>query len=106
MPRRSRKRSARRGAEREIQKLREELEAIAQRKTGATPDNPIVVSSPVQVETRTEQMPCPLCEGPLLLDQHVAEVLNGKRLRVAHCRCIDCGVKRDFYFRLESPLQS
>ena len=103
---RRRSRAPRRGAEKEIRKLREELETIAQRKTGATPTDPIVVSSPVQVETRTENFSCPLCEGSLHLDEHVAEVIDGERLRVAHCHCIDCGVARNFYFRLESPLQS
>ena len=99
-------RGRRRADERQTKKLRDDLEKLANLEPGGAPEHPIEVSSPVQVETRTKATPCPLCQGRLALDEHIAEVVDGQRLRVARCRCVDCGVKREIYFHLISPLQS
>ena len=88
------------------QELLDELEELAQRKAGGSPNNPITVSSPVQVDSKSEAIPCPRCEGPMRLIQHTADTIDGERLRVADCRCVTCGVARKFFFQLENPLQS
>lgn len=106
MAKKLRARTSRRAEERKTKKLRDDLEKLAQLAEGGSPENPIVISSPVQVDARTEATPCPLCEGRLQLDEHVAQVVDGERLRVARCRCVECGVERAFYFHLRSPLQS
>lgn len=104
MPKRLR--SLRRAEERKTKKIRDDLERLAHLEEGGTPDHPIVVTSPVQVDARTETTPCPLCEGRLQLDEHVAEIVDGQRLRVARCHCVECGTKREIYFHLREALQS
>ncbi|MDG2306237.1 MAG: hypothetical protein P8R42_16615 [Candidatus Binatia bacterium] len=99
-------RGGRRAEERRTKKLRDDLEKLAHLEAGGSPEHPIEVSSPVQVDARTETTPCPLCEGRLQLDEHVAEVVGGERLRVARCHCVECGTARVIYYRLRSPLQS
>lgn len=101
-----RARTSRRAEERKVKKLREDLEKLAHLEEGGSPENPFVISSPVQVDARTEATPCPLCEGRLHLDEHVAQVIDGERLRVARCHCVECGTEREFYFHLQNPLQS
>ena len=66
----------------------------------------IRISSPVQVDARTEATPCPLCQGRLQLDEHAAETFEGERIRVARCHCVECGTSREIYFHLKSTLQS
>ena len=95
-----------RSTKRVDKELLDELEELARQKVGGNSDNPIAVGSPVQVDSQAESSPCPRCEGSLRLVEHVAETIEGERLRVAHCRCVVCGVARSFFFRLESPLQS
>jgi hypothetical protein len=40
------------------------------------------------------------------LDEHAAETLGGRRLRVARCHCAECGAPREIFFHLVSALQS
>ncbi len=107
MPRRPRSpRAARRARERETRKMRDDLERLARLEEGGAPENPIEVTSSAQVDARTESTACPLCEGRLQLDEHVAETVDGTRLRVARCHCVECGTAREIYFHLKQPLQS
>lgn len=99
-------RGTRRAEERKVKKLRDDLEKLAHLEEGGSPEHPIDISSPVQVDARTEATPCPLCEGRLQLEEHVAEVVKGERLRVARCHCVECGTARVIYYRLRSSLQS
>lgn len=99
-------RTARRASERQVKKIRDDLEKLAHLEAGGTPDNPIVISSPVQVDARTEATPCPLCQGRLHLDEHTAETFEGDRIRVARCHCVECGTAREIFFHLRSSLQS
>lgn len=99
-------RTLRRAEQRKKEKLREDLERLAHLDEGGTPTHPIEISSPVQVDARTEATPCPLCAGRLQLDEHTAETVDGARLRVARCHCIECGTRREIYFHLRNPLQS
>ncbi len=107
MPRRPRSpRAARRARERETKKIRDDLERLARLEAGGAPDHPIEITSSAQVDARTEATPCPLCEGRLHLDEHAAETVDGTRLRVARCRCVECGTPRELYFHLRPALQS
>lgn len=78
-----------------------DLERLARHAAGGAPDRPIAVESPAQVEPIVEATACPLCEGSLRLEEHAAGTVDGARLRIAHVRCIGCGVARSLYFRLE-----
>jgi hypothetical protein len=55
------------------------------------------------VDIRAVAKPCPLCEGPLKLEEHAADEIDGVRLRIARVACTQCGAKRQLYFRLEEP---
>jgi hypothetical protein len=48
------------------------------------------------IEPRARATPCPLCEGPLRLEDHQAE----RELRILTVRCSRCGVARKLFFRL------
>lgn len=96
-------RSGRRGRDREQQRLAREIEALARLEEGGAPERPMPIDSVAVVEVRALARPCPLCGGPLRLDAHTAEVIDGARLRVAALTCTMCGVGRKIYFRLEAP---
>jgi len=87
-------------AERDHMRLRQ-----AARLPGASPQRPIEVASPAAVEARAEAIPCPRCAGPCHVEEHVVEIHEGARLRVAKMRCGGCGRRRPVYMRLrEQPL--
>jgi hypothetical protein len=93
-------RTVRRAELRAQKALAQDLERVARLAPGGAPDRPIDVEAPTQVEPIAEASACPLCQGTLRLENHAAETHDGARLRVAHTRCVDCGVERAFYFRL------
>ncbi len=104
--RRGSPRQQRRAETRRTRKLREDLEHLARLEVGGSPENPIEIASPAQVDARAEATACPLCEARLKLDEHTAATIGEERLRLAACRCTGCGVPRTLYFRLRSPLLS
>lgn len=83
-----------------------DLERLAQLDTGGSAARPIAVTSPSQVEVVALRRACPLCGGPLRLEEHAAAVVDGARLRIARVACTACAVRRALYFRLaeEHPL--
>jgi hypothetical protein len=93
-------RAERRAGSREHAALVQELEALARRQPGGSPMRPIDVESTAQVEPLASHAACPLCDGPMTLLEHTAETHDGLRLRVAHVRCAQCGVRRARYFQL------
>lgn len=95
----------RRAAGRERQKLVRDLERLARLEAGGSPERPLTIDSPAVVEVRAVAKPCPLCEGPLRLDEHAAEEIDGVRLRVASVTCTLCGVRRSIYFHLIETVQ-
>ena len=87
-------------AERDHMRLRQ-----AARLPGAAPERPIEVASPAAVEARAEAIPCPRCGGPCHVEEHVVEIHDDVRLRVAKMRCGGCGRRRPVYMKLrEAPL--
>ena len=93
-------RGLRRIRERAHAKLVREQERLAGLRPGGTPERPLAVESPAQVDVIAGAAPCPLCDGPLRLDEHAAETVDGVRLRVARVICTSCGVARRLWFRL------
>lgn len=100
------KRNLRRGERRRIEKLRDDLERLARLEPGGAGNNPAEIESPAQVEARVRATPCPICQGRLDYVDHMARTVDGRRLRVADCRCVECGTERSFYFALRTDLQS
>ena len=98
-------RKDRRAAAREREKLVRDIERLARLEPGGSPQRPFVIDSPAVVEVRAVAKPCPLCEGPLRLDEHAAEEIDGVRLRVASVTCTLCGVRRSLYFHLVESVQ-
>jgi hypothetical protein len=105
-PRKPSPRAARRAQSRTDAKLLRDLERLAQLQPGGSPAHPLELSSASQVEVRARATPCPLCEGPLRLEEHAAEVHGAARLRVARMVCGRCGARRTLYFRLGTTLPS
>ena len=99
--RRPRARQARRARGRLHTKLVRDLERLALLQAGGSPERPIGVGSPAEVEPRAEAHACPLCGGSLRLEEHAAAVAGGIRLRVARVACTACGTRRALYFRLD-----
>jgi hypothetical protein len=94
-----------RGVRRERARLHEnlvrDLERLARLEPGGSPDRPIVIDSPAVVDVRALAKPCPLCAGPLRLEEHAATEIDGVRLRVAAVACTQCATRRSLYFRLQ-----
>ncbi|KIG14874.1 hypothetical protein DB30_06256 [Enhygromyxa salina] len=67
---------------------------------GGDPSRAIVVASPAVIDRHAERWPCPVCQGSVRCETHGAELIAGKRLRVARVRCPRCGFERDVYFAL------
>ena len=71
---------------------------------GGDPLRPILVESPSVIERHAERWPCPVCDGGVRCEQHRAEQIGERRLRVARVRCPRCGFARDLYFELDDGL--
>jgi uncharacterized protein with PIN domain len=81
----------------------QQLEAQARTRPGGAPDRPIEVVSPSEVEVAARATRCPLCGGELRVNEHAAETIDGKRLRLAYTTCIACSSSRALYFRIKVP---
>jgi hypothetical protein len=82
-----------------------DLDRLARRAPGGSPERPLEIDTPPLVEVIAGTTPCPLCHGSFRLDEHAAETIDGRRLRVARVTCTSCGIAREIYFRLrEQPV--
>jgi len=97
-------RSERRARSRAHEHLVHDLEQLARSAPGGSPERPVDVEAPTQVEQIAQTTACPLCEGGLHVEDHAAETHSGVRLRVARVRCLHCGVARALYFRLAQAM--
>jgi hypothetical protein len=97
-----RRRAVRRAADREQEKLARDLAKLAAASPGGSPERPIVVASPSEVEVHAAGMPCPICQSPVRVEEHAAETIDGARLRVARVLCSFCRARRNVYFQLAS----
>jgi hypothetical protein len=98
-----RKRSAARSETIDSRQDRRDRERLARLLPGGTPERPIEIESPSQVEVIAAATPCPLCDATLQPRAHEAMVHGAERLRVARTRCATCGGERALYFRLRPP---
>ncbi len=90
--------------ERATRKLVLDKQRLAALEPGGAADRPIEVSSSAVIPVRARSQRCPLCGGSLLLDEETATMIDGKSLRTAHLTCQQCGVRRELWFRIGSPL--
>ena len=75
-------------------------ERLARLQAGGTPERPLPIESPAQVDVIAAATPCLLCGGTFRLVEHAAEAVAGIRLRIARLACTRCGIPRALYFRL------
>lgn len=95
------RRAERRAKDREGRKLTRDLDRLAKLAPGGAPERPLRIVTPSEVEVHVASARCPLCEGRLKLDEHAANTIRGRRLRVAKTVCDVCGARREIYFELE-----
>lgn len=99
-----RRRTQKRLDARTADKLARDLERLALLTPGGSPDRPILVTSPSEVEVEARAILCPICRGELRVEEHVADTWKGLRLRVARVVCVSCGRRRAIYFQLRGTL--
>lgn len=97
-----RKRAERRAEERARGKLARDVEKLWELSPGGSPDRPLPITSPAEVEVIARSTRCPLCEGELRVEEHAAEIVGKARLRVARVVCLVCRAPRSIYFELAS----
>jgi hypothetical protein len=83
-----------------------EAAQLARLSRGGSPEMPVEVRSASEIEVVAEGTPCPICRGPQRVQEHTAEVVQGRRVRVTAVRCRHCGHAREMFFRVGSPLPS
>ena len=93
-------RAQRRQTARDVQKFMRGRTRLAALEKGGAPDRPIQVASASEVEIAACAIPCIQCGGIVRVDEHVAEMIDAERLRIAHVSCPACGTKRAIYYRI------
>ena len=102
---RTEKRRAERAREKEAAKLAKDAERLFAIDPGGSPETPIVIESPAQVEVVASDKRCPIHGIPMRVVDHVAANVGGDRLRVAHVVCSRCDgakARRRLFFQLAS----
>ncbi len=102
MAQRKSPRAERRARERAADKLWRARQKVAALESGGTAERPIEIESASVVETRAQAEPCLRCGGAVRSVEHRAEIVDGRRLRIARVRCMHCGNERSFFFRLHA----
>lgn len=98
------KKAAKRALLRSHDKLVRDRERLAALEPGGAPEQPIVVSSASLVEPRARAFSCLACGEHLRVDQHAAETIAERRLRVVTLTCPACGKRRVLFFEIAAPL--
>lgn len=75
-------------------------ERLARLGPGGTAALPLDVESASQIEVRAESTPCLVCQGPYRVDEHTAERIDGRHVRIVRVHCHHCGARRVLYFRV------
>jgi hypothetical protein len=86
--------------ERDAVKLARAKEKLASLEAGGAPDRPLEVKSASVVEVMAKSLPCVICGENVRVEEHTAEAIDGRPLRAAHVRCVQCGAKRTIWFRI------
>ena len=71
---------------------------------GFTPSNPLRVTSAAAIEPRAESVGCPVCEGPLHVQEHEAGDELGEPMRRLALKCGTCGRHQTLYAVIEAHL--
>ncbi len=100
------KRAERREKDRAQLKLAKDLEKLWKVAPGGSPERPIAITSPSEVEVIAKSTRCPICQGELRMEEHAAETLGQVRLRVARVACVICRAPRGIYFQLRATTLS
>ena len=81
----------------------EELAACARQLPLGTPPSALVVVSSSQIEPHARKLECLACDddGPMNIEQHRAETIDGISVRAIDLECRACGSPRTAYFRIE-----
>jgi endogenous inhibitor of DNA gyrase (YacG/DUF329 family) len=102
-----RPRTERREAARDAAKIARVRMKLAVLEAGGGPDRPIEVTSASIIEPHASSMPCAACGNPAVrVEEHVAQTIETRRLRVVHVVCPRCGTRREVYFRIGTVLPS
>jgi len=100
-----RARTARRADARELERARDAATKLYALEPGGSPERPIELASPAQVEIEAESRRCPRCDGALRCEAHEVVLHEGLRLRKAGLACRACGARWARFFRI-GPLLS
>ncbi|HTE56402.1 MAG TPA: hypothetical protein VK698_36360 [Kofleriaceae bacterium] len=96
-------RTERRARDRAARQLIRDREKLAALSPGGSEDRPIEVESPAVIELRAGSMPCPVCDGELVVGDHQSAAPG---LRVVSVACRVCRTPRQIWFRLGSSAPS
>ena len=99
MVKKSRPRTERRVAERDLRRVVRARERIADLERGGAADYPLEVPSAAVIDGRAIAIPCIQCQGEYALVEHERE--DG--LRKVSVKCRRCGAPRRFWFRIVEP---
>lgn len=100
MSKKERPRTDRRRRERDARALIHDREKLAALSAGGSAERPIAVDSPSVIEPRVRSLPCPQCEGELVVREQRS---GGPGLRAVDVTCRQCHVPRTLWFRLGAP---
>lgn len=95
---------ARRAAATASEELADAKTAEAVATPGFVPDDPLRVSSAAAIEPRAQAIPCPVCEGPLHVQEHEMARGLGDRVRELQMKCGTCGTRQRLFAVVEAPL--
>jgi hypothetical protein len=93
-------RNLRRKAERDTEKLRDDVVRVERAKAGGSFERPVDVVSASLVDVLAVSEPCPLCGGELRLDEHAVETRGEVRVRVARLVCKMCRAPWQRFYRI------
>jgi hypothetical protein len=96
-------RTERRRLERELRKIGDAREKLAQLSAGGTPERPIDVTSASVVESTALSLGCMRCESALRLEDHDAVRTEHGILRCVRARCTMCRAAREVWLRIVHP---
>jgi hypothetical protein len=96
-------RTIRRAQGRALEKLAGQREKLARLEAGGSPEHPATLESASQIEVHARSLRCLRCDAALRVDEHLAQTIDGERLRVVKLACAACGGRRTVYFRIAPP---
>lgn len=90
----------RREADRDAKKALNDRLALARLEPGGAPERAIELVSASLVEPTARGIPCPACGATVRVQDHTAETIESRRLRVVRVDCARCGFVGSRYFTI------